>query len=238
MNETKLNPITDKGQLSPPANIPPDPASLNHAINLMESAEKRASLVHKLMKVNLISSASNLVFLILISALVWKLFHIENKYFATDQGKLVRLAPTNQPGWSQDDVIAYGNKVLTKAFNLDFVHYREQISSMAPDFSEEGYNGYVQALKSSNILDAIKKERMNLSSVAGSGVVVRAGRLADGTWFWALQYPLRMRLIGQTTSRPENAFIFELIIQRVDTSIKPAGMEISQTISRNAPRTP
>lgn len=238
MNDITCKASADKGLVSPPMPEAPDPASLNQAIHLMESSEKQARLLPRLMKLLLASAVTNLLCLLIISALVWKICHTEHKYFATDEGRLVRLAPTNQPAWSQDDVIAYGNKVLMRAFNLDFVHYREQIASMAPDFSDGGYDGYVHALKSSNILDAIKKERMNLSSTTGAGVVVRTGRLSDGTWFWVLQYPVRMRLTGQTTSRPENAFIFEITIQRVDGRIKPAGMEISQTISRNAPRTP
>ncbi|EFG8941145.1 conjugal transfer protein TraM, partial [Escherichia coli] len=48
------------------------------------------------------------------------------------------------------------------------------------------------------------------------------------------QYPVRMRLVGQTTSKPEQSFVFEITIQRVDPRLKPSGMEIRQMISRNA----
>ncbi|MGJ3289484.1 DotI/IcmL family type IV secretion protein [Klebsiella sp. PL-2018] len=165
----------------------------------------------------------------------WRATDVQREYFATDSGRLVPLVPTSEPGWSQEDVLAYGSQTLTRAFNLDFVHYREQVSSLSPRFSEAGYAGYVNALNASNILDALKKDRMNLSGTTGAGVIVRQGRFSNGVWFWTAQYPVRLRLIGQNTQRPEQTFTFEITLTRVDPRLKPAGMEISQMISRNAP---
>ena len=83
-------------------------------------------------------------------------------------------------------------------------------------------------------LETIKKEKMNLTATTGAGVLVRQGQMSDGVWFWTFQYPVRMRLVGQTTSKPEQSFVFEITIQRVDPRLKPSGMEIRQMISRNA----
>ncbi|MEL7630949.1 DotI/IcmL/TraM family protein [Pectobacterium aroidearum] len=210
--------------------------TLKNAINLMEKAEKRQNMAPDLMRNNLVLTIGLVASIILNASMFWSLTQKERDYFATDNGRLVRLAPTSEPAWSQDDVISFGSKALTQAFNLDFVHYREQVSSLAPLFSEEGHTSYIQALTSSNILDALRKDRMNLTATVGAGVVVRRGRLTDGTWFWTMQYPVRLRLVGQTTSRPEQPFVFEITIQRVDSSLKPVGMEIRQMISRNAPR--
>ncbi|EED9644117.1 TPA: DotI/IcmL family type IV secretion protein, partial [Escherichia coli] len=105
---------------------------------------------------------------------------------------------------------------------------------LSPRFSDEGFAGYVNALQASNILETIKKEKMNLTATTGAGVLVRQGQMSDGVWFWTFQYPVRMRLVGQTTSKPEQSFVFEITIQRVDPRLKPSGMEIRQMISRNA----
>lgn len=231
--------MTNMTQAAPPEkggapSSAPDP--LKNAINLMEQAEKRQNMAPDLMRSNLVLSIGLVVSIILNISMFWFSTHKERDYFATDNGRLVRLAPTSEPGWSQDDAISFGSKALTQAFNLDFVHYREQVSSIAPLFSEEGHASYIQALTSSNILEALRKDRMNLTATVGAGVVVRRGRLTDGTWFWTMQYPVRLRLVGQTTSRPEQPFVFEITIQRVDSSLKPVGMEIRQMISRNAPR--
>ncbi|WP_039031264.1 DotI/IcmL/TraM family protein [Leclercia adecarboxylata] len=229
---TKTQPATPaKGRAPSPAQDP-----LENAIEMMSRAEKRQKMVPELMKANLRMGIALLVSIILNAALVWAIVQQPRDYFATDNGRLVRLAPTTEPAWSQDDAIAFGSNALMRAFNLDFVHYREQVSSAAPLFSEDGHASYIQALTSSNIYDALRRERMNLTGTVGAGVVVRRGRLSDGTWFWTMQYPMRLRLVGQTTSKPEQPFVFEITIQRVDPRLKPVGMEIRQMISRNAPR--
>lgn len=220
-----------KGRASSPVDDP-----LKDAMRMMQKAEKRQQMAPELMKSNLRMGVALLVSITLNAGLVWALIQQPRDYFATDSGRLVRLAPTSEPAWTQDDAIAFGSKALMRAFNLDFVHYREQVSSVAPFFSEDGHASYIQALTSSNIYDALRSERMNLTGTVGAGVVIRRGRLSDGTWFWTMQYPMRLRLVGQTTSKPEQPFVFEITIQRVDPRQKPVGMEIRQMISRNAPR--
>ncbi len=56
----------------------------------------------------------------------------------------------------------FGSMTLSEAFNLDFVHYRKQITTQAPRFSEAGFAGYVNALQAWDISDTIKKEKFNL----------------------------------------------------------------------------
>ena len=85
-----------------------------------------------------------------------------------------------------------------------------------------------------SINDTIKKEKFNLTATIGAGTLVNQGQMENGIWFWKFQYPVRMRLVGQTSTRPEQAFTFEITVRRVDPRIKPGGMEISQMVSRNA----
>lgn len=235
MNEEKNIPAPETVSAVPPA---PDPAVLAEAVRTMQKSEQRAALLPRMIKLSFNTSFALILSLLGNGIQYWRSATVERQYFATDNGRLVRLAPTSQPGWSQNEVMAFGSETLTSAFNLDFVHYRSQISSLSPRFSDGGFNGYVNALQTSNILDAIKKERMNLTGTVGAGVLVRQGRLSNGTWFWTFQYPVSLRLVGQTTSRPEQTFTFEITLQRVDPRLKPAGIEIRQMISRNAPSTP
>uniref|UniRef100_UPI00234CCE65 DotI/IcmL family type IV secretion protein n=1 Tax=Escherichia coli TaxID=562 RepID=UPI00234CCE65 len=78
------------------------------------------------------------------------------------------------------------------------------------------------ALQASNILETIKKEKMNLTATSGDGALVRQGQMSGGGWFWTFQYPVRMRLVGQKTSKPEQSFVFDITIQRVDSRLKPS----------------
>ncbi|END5025101.1 DotI/IcmL family type IV secretion protein, partial [Escherichia coli] len=198
---------------------------LKSTIRAMKQSEQRANNVPALIKALLCTGTCLLISITGNAIQYWHSTNVEREYFATDNGRLVRLAPTNQPAWSQNDAMAFGSQALATAFNLDFVHYRSQISSLSPRFSDEGFAGYVNALQASNILETIKKEKMNLTATTGAGVLVRQGQMSDGVWFWTFQYPVRMRLVGQTTSKPEQSFVFEITIQRVDPRLKPSGME-------------
>lgn len=226
--------MAENTEPSSPSHPAPDPEILKSTIRAMKQSEQRANNVPALIKALLCTGTCLLVSITGNAIQYWHSTNVEREYFATDNGRLVRLAPTSQPAWSQNDAMAFGSQALATAFNLDFVHYRSQISSLSPRFSDEGFVGYVNALQASNILETIKKEKMNLTATTGAGVLVRQGQMSDGVWFWTFQYPVRMRLVGQTTSKPEQSFVFEITIQRVDPRLKPSGMEIRQMISRNA----
>ena len=214
----------------------------NPVLRTIAQSEQRAALVPGLVRALLYSGAALCISLVANGIQYWHATGVTREYFATDNGRLVRLAPTSQPAWSQSDVMNFGSMTLSEAFNLDFVHYRKQITTQAPRFSEAGFAGYVNALQASNILDTIKKEKFNLTTTIGAGTLVNQGQMENGVWFWKFQYPVRMRLVaqrrwrggGQPSPRPEQAFTFEITVRRVDPRIKPGGMEISQMVSRNA----
>ncbi|CDW59095.1 DUF3625 and IcmL domain containing protein [Trichuris trichiura] len=141
----------------------------NPVLRTIAQSEQRAALVPGLVRALLYSGAALCISLVANGIQYWHATGVTREYFATDNGRLVRLAPTSQPAWSQSDVMNFGSMTLSEAFNLDFVHYRKQITTQAPRFSEAGFAGYVNALQASNILDTIKKEKFNLTTTIGAG---------------------------------------------------------------------
>ncbi|CDL05755.1 IncI1 plasmid conjugative transfer protein TraN [Escherichia coli IS35] len=139
----------------------------NPVLRTIAQSEQRAALVPGLVRALLCSGAALCISLVANGIQYWHATGVTREYFATDNGRLVRLAPTSQPAWSQSDVMNFGSMTLSEAFNLDFVHYRKQITTQAPRFSEAGFAGYVNALQASNILDTIKKEKFNLTTTIG-----------------------------------------------------------------------
>ena len=116
---------------------------------------------------------------------------------------------------------------------MEFLDSRVLLSA-AENLGIEINDGQLEKLEIYARLLCQWNEKMNLTATTGAGVLVRQGQMSDGVWFWTFQYPVRMRLVGQTTSKPEQSFVFEITIQRVDPRLKPSGMEIRQMISRNA----
>lgn len=235
---------TDKKPPAAPASRPPAAKRpraprnpYQNAILMMRKAEARADVASRLIRVTMMLAVISVVMAAMNGYLAWQVTHPPVKYFSTEDGRVIPLVPLDQPGWTQNDAVAFGSRTLMEALNLDFVHYRAQLSGVAPRFSADGYSSFIRALESSNVLSTVRNNRMNLTASTGAGVVVKSGHLQDGTFIWVIQYPVRLRLIGQDSARPELAFTFEITIQRTDPRLKPAGMEIRQLVSRNAPRT-
>ncbi|EBC9496562.1 conjugal transfer protein TraM, partial [Salmonella enterica] len=145
--------MTENTEPSSPSHPAPDPEILKSTIRAMKQSEQRANNVPALIKALLCTGTCLLISITGNAIQYWHSTNVEREYFATDNGRLVRLAPTSQPAWSQNDAMAFGSQALATAFNLDFVHYRSQISSLSPRFSDEGFVGYVNALQASNILE-------------------------------------------------------------------------------------
>lgn len=133
------------------------------ALTLQRQRALGAAFAHRCLTVTVWLAGVTAASLALNGYLAWQVAHPPVRYFATEQGRVTRIVPASLPAFSDRDVAAFGADALRDGFTLDFVHYREQMTQAKPRFSEAGYQGYYQALTASNILSAVKGQRMNLS---------------------------------------------------------------------------
>ncbi|MDI9280088.1 DotI/IcmL/TraM family protein [Pantoea sp. EABMAA-21] len=211
-----------------------DPKIYEHAVNAQNERTLGARFAHRCLTVAVWSLIGNGIQSIVIGVLIYVLLNMPSHYLATENGRITPFYPTDKPVWSESDVRQFGADTISKAFTLDFVHYRDQMTAASPDFSEEGFTGYNQALTTgSNILSLVKDKRMNLTNTVEPGVITRRG-VIGGRYTWEFQYPVTMRLQGQNSSSPPLRYIFTLRIQQADVRLKPRGLEVTQTITNNA----
>ncbi|HGC2736927.1 TPA: conjugal transfer protein TraM, partial [Escherichia coli] len=93
--------MTENTELSSPSHPAPDPEILKSTIRAMKQSEQRANNVPALIKALLCTGTCLLISITGNAIQYWHSTNVEREYFATDNGRLVRLAPTNQPAWSQ-----------------------------------------------------------------------------------------------------------------------------------------
>lgn len=233
MQEQRIGAATaTPNSVSPPASED-EARAFVHALSLQRQRELGAAFAHRCLTVALWEGVALVLSLIIIGYLGWQVAHPPVKYFATEKGRVIRIKPTREPAFSVGDVAAFGADALRDGFTLDFVHYRDQMTRVEPRFSDKGYEGYYKALTASNILTAVKGQRMNLSVEVAPGIIRSKGVLGD-RYTWEFQYPVTLKLDGQQTSTPPQRFIFTLRIQRTDVQEKTAGLEVTQMISTNA----
>lgn len=211
-----------------------EPDIYEHAVQAQHERSLGAEFARSCLKKLGWSLMVNALQAVAIIVLIFLYVNLPREYLATEGGRITPFYPTDKPVWSESDVRQFGADTISKAFTLDFVHYRDQMTAASPDFSEEGFTGYNQALTTgSNILSLIKDKRMNLTNTVEPGVITRRG-VMGGRYTWEFQYPVMMKLQGQNSSTPPLRYIFTLRIQQADTRLKPRGLEVTQTITNNA----
>ncbi|WP_240782981.1 DotI/IcmL/TraM family protein [Escherichia sp. E1130] len=195
-----------------------------------------ASFARKCLAVALVSVFFNLAQFPVNAWLVWQVAHPPVKYFATLNGSVLAQYPTSEPAYSDDDVIAFGDKVVRSAFQLDFKNFRTQISDQQQKFSEGGFASYYSALTNSNLFAKVKTDKLLMSAnITRKGMIYRRGREgSDGPYIWEVQYPVTLSLDGQTRSLPPQNFIFTIRIQRTDVRLKSEGIEVASVVTRDA----
>lgn len=214
---------------APPARAAADPYAAARARH--QASQLNVAFTRKLLATVMWQSIVCVMCLAITGVLTWAVMHPPVKYFATQDGRVIPIVPTDEPAYSDADVTDFGNRQLRRAFTLDFDHYNEQVNAMLGPFSDDGYRSYYAALTQSNVLKTVKEKKMNLSVMTSAGVVASKGQLENGVFAWKTQYPVVLRLSGQTNSLPEQRFVVTLLIQRVDPRLKHDGLEIAQLIT-------
>ncbi|HHD7476741.1 TPA: DotI/IcmL/TraM family protein [Klebsiella oxytoca] len=199
------------------------------AVRLQSEQALGATFARKLLTSNLILGTALLLTASLSGVTLWKVYHPDNHYFATESGRITPIYPLNRPAWSMEDIAGFGADTIQQAFTLDFVHYRHQMTSVMTRFTNQGYADYYKALTNSNVLKMVRDQRMNLSITISPGVVHSQG-IINGIYTVRVQYPVSLKLDGQERSLPAANYIIELTIQQTDPRKKPLGLEVRQTI--------
>jgi intracellular multiplication protein IcmL len=220
--------IDDAGEL-----VTPDELTFEHAMQLQRNRALGAAFAHRCLTGLIWVSAALVLAVGVIGYLGWQVANPPVKYFSTEEGRVTKLIPTDRPGHSQSDVSAFGADTIRQSFTLDFVHYRDQMTQLGERYSEIGFEDYYKALATSNVLKAVKDQRMNLSVEVGPGVIRSRGKVGDN-YAWEFQYPVTLKLDGQQSSSPSQRFIFTQRIQQTDVRVKSAGLEVTQVITTNA----
>ena len=143
----------------------------DEAIRLQNEQALGATFARKLLTSNLILGTAFLLTTSLSGVTLWKVYHPDNHYFATESGRVTPIYPLNKPAWSMEDIAGFGADTIQRAFTMDFVHYRQQMTSVMTRFTNQGYADYYKALTSSNVLKMVRDQRMNLSTTVSPGVV-------------------------------------------------------------------
>lgn len=187
---------------------------------------------HKLIVVFLLSVVVNIALTVL---LIYMVTHPPTpKYFATSSnGRITQLVPLNQPNTSDNAVIQWSSVATMAAYSYNFVNYRSELEAASGFFTGAGWDQFMEALQSSNNLDAVTAKKLVVSAVVtGAPIILKKGMLSD-RYAWRIQMPLLVTYQSASELTQQN-LIVTLLVTRVDTLNSPSGIGIAQFISAPA----
>lgn len=153
-------------------------------------------------------------------------------YFAvTLGGRVLPVYPLSEPNQSDDEVLIWAKKAAMAAFTYNYSNYRREFQSSSDFFSPWGWTQFLDALKSSNNLDAIKAKKLVVSAKLGNSKLyeIKKQGLIKGHYAWRVRIPLIVTYQSTEVFTQEKTLV-TLLILRLSTLNSPAGIGIEQFV--------
>lgn len=170
----------------------------------------------------------------LMAWIFWERTHKpEQRFYATtNDGKLIRLSPLNQPNLTTASLLDWVKEAATTAYNFNFGNYQEVIRNMKVYFTDAGYENYVAAITQKNIIDEVRTKRLVVFAVTtGTPVILKEGPTSEGIYAWQVQMPMLVTYQSAASQRKQK-LILTLIIARRPTLESPKAIGIASFIVR------
>ncbi len=164
----------------------------------------------------------------LVAVLTNKLLHPPPpQYFpVTANGRIITLHSLSDPVFSNRFIIQWATKAAISVYQLDFIHWRDQLQEASNYFSPQGWAWFISALKESNNLKTIKDQEMvSTATITGAPEMLNQG-VVDGKYEWKLKMPLLITYTnGNHTIRQPVVLI--MVIERMLITAAPQRIAIS-----------
>lgn len=151
-------------------------------------------------------------------------------YAATPDLRIAKLTPLDKPVLTEQGLLNWTVEVVTSSISLDFVHWREKLQSMHPNFSNDAFTSFTQSMTDAGILKLIQEKRLNLSSVVTQAPVITKSGIINGIMSWQIQFPLLLSYESSKGVELTQNLVAEVIISRASTVTTPKGVVIKQLI--------
>lgn len=156
------------------------------------------------------------------------------EYFATTTNGIVRpMHSLTQPVLTSQYILEWASLATRKAFNLDFVHYEQQLNEAKPYFTSNGWEKFQAALKSSGMLQTVTGEKVVMSAIISGTPVVLNRSIRNARFTWTLQLPVLVSF-SSTSEQKKMRFIVTMNVQRVPTLDASQGVQINDFSAVNA----
>lgn len=149
-------------------------------------------------------------------------------YFAaTNNGDLVRLQPLTNPVMNAAQLKSWIARVAPQIYALDFLNYRQQLSSVEKYFTPFGWGNFLGAFNA-ELQKIIQNKYVTSAVVTGSPVVIAQG-IIQNVYSWKVQLPLLVTYTKGDQQSTEK-FVWTVVLQRMNNNESDQLLGISQIV--------
>lgn len=151
----------------------------------------------------------------------------DTRYYATTStGVVTQLHALNEPVVTDQYMLQWSALAVRSLFNLDFVHYQDQLNQAKNNFTEAGWNKVEYALKTSGFLASITDNKLEANAVISGPAVVLNTAVYHGRYTWRVQMPVLVTYTSASESK-RTRFMVTMNVQRVPVLNAYKGIQIS-----------
>lgn len=152
-------------------------------------------------------------------------------YFSvSDDFRIKSMKPLNEPVISESGLSNWVARTVTKTFSLDFVHWREQLMEVKPEYTEDCFKQLIKSLQDAGNLEMIKKRRLVLSAVVKNAPVVTAKGTVGGRMVWKMEFPISFAYESSERKVASQDLICTVMVRRVSVLKHPRGVRLAQIV--------
>lgn len=184
-----------------------------------------------------------LCLLILVITLTAAAFYERSKlpppvYFATTNlGTPIQLLKLKESNVQPAALIEWAVEAATAAYTFNFVNYRKAFQDARSYFTKKGYDNFIQALKDSNNMIAVKDRKLVVSArINGEASILKDSNSdpnfrTEGAYTWQVEVPMILTYESATEKFVQN-IILTMVITRVSMLESIEGLGIDSFIVR------
>ena len=152
-------------------------------------------------------------------------------YFGVNQEmQIMPMYPLSEPLYTDAALTSWAAQTAIAIFNLDFLHWREQLAQSRSAFTKKAYLGFRRSLKDEGHLRILSQYRALMHGIiAGMPVIVAKG-LLDERMTWEVEVPFELAFETSDRVLSRQSFLISMRIQRVSTAQYVKGIAICQMI--------
>jgi len=160
----------------------------------------------------------------------------QTRFIPTDtNGRILPLVTLDKPVASDDQVAQWATDIIQRAFTMDYVNYRKQLSGVEGEFTGKGWKDFETMLVQSSFLDTLTSNSyVTTATVTDAPQVLTSGLVQDGSsWIYAWKIRVALHIVFRNSTGPsDRSYQVDVLVIRQPQTHEAVGLGIAQIIAQ------